>query len=66
MGRRIWIRWAHSSSTVPRLACSATCAEASGERPTGGYRYRRFGWDGARFVLRGVEVLDEVADSFYR
>jgi len=34
--------------------------------PTGGYRYRRFGWDGSRFVVSAEQVLDEVPPGFYR
>ena len=34
--------------------------------PTGGYRYRRFGWDGARFVVRVEQVLPRIPAGFYR
>ena len=34
--------------------------------PPGGYRYRRFGWDGARFVVRSEQVLPRLPAGFYR
>lgn len=33
--------------------------------PTGGYRYRRYGWDGTHFVLRAEEILAEIPRGFY-
>jgi len=34
--------------------------------PTGGSRYRRFGWDGARFIVRSEQVLPRIPAGFYR
>ena len=33
--------------------------------PTGGYRVRRFAWNGARFFVRSSRVEPEVPDGFY-